>query len=392
MATMMRSSAPPAPGGVDVAVPAPYAARWLSDPEGREAVAGWTASSPESCLYNTPAYVRFAAAQNGRGDLLWLLRDGAPVLGIPLIATSDSRLSSGYGGLLFADGVGDGPLQRGVRALWELLRANRRLGFHVLQAVQAPGYEDPARMAEFARLLDERRLGGPSLYSRVVEVEAPDAPVGGPDVSGELLMETGMEPYEAELRNQIRQALRAGLHADCSLPASDAEIEAAYAEFIPLHRRSWTRTGMVPHPAAYWLALSRAVVDGGGRDMLVTVRDAGGEALATVSCHLRGRSALYWAGASSEAGLKRRANPLCLHAAIRACAQLGVRHFELGRFDARERDPKELSVTRYKRQFGGELVRVVGFQTAPPLAALVRGRARGVTRRLAEALGRSAQP
>jgi hypothetical protein len=74
------------------------------------------------------------------------------------------------------------------------------------------------------------------------------------------------------------------------------------------------------------------------------------------------------------------ANPLCLHAAIQACRQLGIRQFELQRFDARERKEKELAILKYKAQFGGGLVRVGGFQTKPPLTALAFGRARGLLR------------
>jgi hypothetical protein len=154
------------------------------------------------------------------------------------------------------------------------------------------------------------------------------------------------------------------------LPATDAELQDAYRDFLALHRESWLRTGMTPHEPSYWIALARAILDGGGRDMIIYARDGEGRALAAVTCHLRSGRALYWAGASSEEGLSSRANPLCLHAAIQACRQLGVRHFELGRMDARERSEKELAITRYKAQFGGGLVRVGGFQTQPPVLAV----------------------
>jgi Acetyltransferase (GNAT) domain len=185
-----------------------------------------------------------------------------------------------------------------------------------------------------------------------------------------------MASYDAKLRNQIRQAVRRGLHANCVLPSTDTHVEAAYVDFMPLHRESWQRTGMTPHPLSYWTALSRAILDGGGRDMLVFVRDCDDMALATVTCHLRDDRAVYWAGASKELGLRSRANPLCLHAAIQACTQLGVKYFELGRFHARERAQKELAITRYKAQFGGSLVRIAGFQTQPPVVAVAVRRAR----------------
>lgn len=228
-----------------------------------------------------------------------------------------------------------------------------------------------------ACLLASHGLDGPSLYSRVLDCEPLAGEQGGGlDVSGELLLEHGLRPYETALRSQIRQAVRAGLRVSCALPRSDVELQSVYGEFTPLHSESWTRTGMIPHRLKYWTSLARAIVDGGGRDIVVFVRDGDGQALAAVTCHMWGDRALYWAGASSERGLAMRANPLCLHAAIQVCRQLGARYFELGRFDARETSRKELAVTRYKAQFGGSLVRIVGFRTEPPLAVLALSRVR----------------
>jgi hypothetical protein len=394
-----RSGTLPAPpGAVRLAVPAGYRARWLSDSQDRASVAGWTSMSPELTVHSTPSYIDFARLQNGRADLLWLARDGHPTLGVPLHPAGARRIATGYSGLMFGAGSRDGPLRRGVQALVALLGANRRFGFQVLQSAQAPAYADTGRVTSLACLLDRQGFHGPPLYTRVLSVEplgaaagaAADAgepeaaDAGEPDVSSELLLEHGLRPCEAELRNQIRQAVRNGLRVTCSLPRTDAEIAAAYREFVPLHRESWQRTGMTPHGVEYWGALVRAIVDGGGRDLVVFARDADGAALAAVTCHLGDGAALYWAGASSESGRRLRANPLCLHAAIQACRQLGVWRFELGRFDARDASAKEQAIDRYKAQFGGELVRVHGFQTEPrgarALSAL-RARARGAAGR-----------
>jgi hypothetical protein len=372
---------PAPPGGVRLAVPAGYQARWLSDPGDRAPIERWTSASREESVYSTPSYVEFARSQNGRADLLWLVRDGNPVLGLPLHPVGDLRVTTGYSGLMFADAPGDAPLRRGVAALAALLDANERLGFQALQAAQAPAYDDPARITALAFLFDRHGLSGPPLYSRILDLE-PLADRGGgePDLGSELLLEHGLEPYEAELRNQVRQGVRRGLHVTCALPSTDAEVQDAYRDFVSLHRESWQRTGMTPHRPEYWTALARAILGGGGRDMVVYARDADGAALAAVTCHLRAGKALYWAGASSESGLRSRANPLCLHAAIQACRQLGVQHFELGRFHAREPSQKELAITSYKAQFGGDLVRVGGFQTQPPVVAVALHRALGLLR------------
>lgn len=366
---------------VPLEVPPGYRGHWLSDPSDRARVERWTSGSPERTLYSSPSYVNFARDQNGRGDLLWLTREGSPVLGLPVHPVGALRITTGYSGALFAEGSRDAPSRRGVAALTALLAANPRLGFEVLQSAQSPAYDDPPRIANLAFLLASERLAGPPLYSRVLDVEPLDGESATePDVRGELLLEHGLRPYQAELRNQVRQALRRGLHATCTLPSDEDELLAAYAEFTPLHTESWGRTGMKPHRLEYWTALARAVLDGGGRDMVVCAREQDGRPVAGVICHLRGDRALYWAGASSERGLAARANPLCLHAAIQACRQLGVRHFELGRFNARESSSKEIAITRYKAQFGGDLVRIGGFRTRPPVIAIALDRGLGPVR------------
>lgn len=384
----------PSAGGVLLEVPPGYGARWLSDAADRMLVERWTSESREATVYNAPSYVEFARRQNGKADLLWLTREGNPVLGMPIHPYGDLFVSTGYSGVMFARGPRNAPLRWGVTALMALLAANGHLGFEVLQSVQAPAYDDPAYVTHLAFLLASNRLEGPSLYSRVLDVEplvvgstvGPDVePLTGacaawPDLSNALLLEHGMRPYEAELRNQVRQAIRRGLSVTCAVPSTDAELQAVYDEFTPLHRESWIRTGMTPHRLEYWTALARAIVDGGGRDVAVCARDADGTALAAVTCHLRGDRALYWAGASSERGLAMRANPLCLHAAIQACRQLGARHFELGRFNAHETSGKELAITQYKAQFGGTLVRVGGFWRRPPAMTVAVRRALGVVR------------
>jgi hypothetical protein len=114
--------------------------------------------------------------------------------------------------------------------------------------------------------------------------------------------------------------------------------------------------------------MSAAVTAIGGHDVMAVARLGDGEAVAVVSCHVYRGRALYMAGASTSVGLEARANPLCLHAAILECRALGVTTFELGRFDAREAADKESTITRYKSQFGGEIVRLTTFGTAPTAA------------------------
>jgi hypothetical protein len=125
----------------------------------------------------------------------------------------------------------------------------------------------------------------------------------------------------------------------------------------------------------------------------VLVLDRKGKPLAGVVCHAYQSRAIYWSGCSSAIGLRSRAHQLCLHGAIVAARRQQVRTFELGRFRPEETSPKERSVTAYKSQFGGDLVRITSFSSTPSLMARTRAaRAEAVSegmRRLSVALGRA---
>ena len=355
-------------------IPSGYDARWLSNSDDRETVEKWTAESPEASVYHAASYIEFARGQNGSGDLLWLARDGNPVVGLPVHPASRRRFTTGYAGLLFPPGRRERPLRDGVAAVGELLNANRNTTLHVLQAAQSRAYDIPGRMVALGRYLEEQRVTLMPVYSRILDLPDAGVAVARPQLSEEELIATGLEPYEAELRNQIRKAVRNAMKVTYELPADVTEVPAAYRDFVPLHRASWERTGMPPHDEPYWSALSRAVLGGGGRDLVTYVRDSDGAAAAAVVCHVRDGHALYWAGCSSEHGMRANANPLCLHAAIQASRAIGVRRFELGRFFAREPSAKERAITRYKAQFGGELVRIVGFDSGSGPLAILRER------------------
>src|ERR1700730_15903512 len=121
MARLIRSAAYVPAGTIRLSIPDGYVARWLSEPGDRALIEQWTGASREGSVYNTPSYVEFARARNGKADLLWLARDGTPVLGVPLHPVGESRVTTGYSGLMFGDGAGDRPLRRGVDALLAVL-------------------------------------------------------------------------------------------------------------------------------------------------------------------------------------------------------------------------------------------------------------------------------
>ena len=160
-----------------------------------------------------------------------------------------------------------------------------------------------------------------------------------------------------------------------------------------MHEESWTRTGLLAKTPAYWLSLSESIAASGGEDLVVLALDGEGETLAGVTCHVYQGRAIYWSGCSSAQGLRARANPLCLHGAIAACRRHGASKFEIGRFRAGETSEKVRAIDSYKSQFGGELVTITSFGTAPGLALRARTARANATfaarRRLALAIARA---
>ncbi len=234
-----------------------------------------------------------------------------------------------------------------------------------------------ARTTQLACLLEQEGMAGPSQWTRLLVWEADGARPGLEDDPLDHL-----DGYDAKLRSQIRQAARRGVQVDHALPTGADEAARVYQGFTSLHRESWTRTGLRPHGAAYWVGLNQAVVDSQGGDLVVEAHASDGELVAAVICHIWGRRAIYWAGASRPEGLASGANPMCLHTAITRCRALGVTTFELGRFSATEPSEKERSITHYKRQFGGQVARLTTLETSSGRAEQLAHQAYRVRRKL----------
>jgi hypothetical protein len=370
--------------------------RLLSDRDSRDVVSGWLRRSPDHTLYHLGPYVEHLRAQNGAADVLLVSRDGNALFALAVQSWNGEGIDSGYSGVVFPATRREGSLRRSVAGLAALLAANRDLPFHICQSAQAATYEDPARVTLLQQLLESEGILLHPIYGRLCNLDhlpdpdeipvTPSRHPGALTIDGDWLTGESLRMYDPDARNQIRQAIRSGLTVEYVCGRDAAARADGYARFQPIHEESWTRTGLLPKTPDHWLKLSEAIAASGGEDLIVLVLDREGE-------HAYRSRAIYWSGCSSAVGLSSRANPLCLHGAIVAARRRGVRTFELGRFRADETSRKERSVSDYKAQFGGSLVRITSFSSAPSLMARARA-ARAATvsegrRRLAVALGRA---
>ncbi len=375
----------------------------LSDADSRDSVTRWLIRSPDHTLYHLAPYIDFTSAQNRGADVFLVSRDGNELFALPVHSWTGMGVDSGYSGVVFPDTRSERTLRRSVAALAEVLAANGHLQFHCLQSAQAPAYEDLARMTLLQRLIEGEELILEPVYGRLSAFEqmpcAGEVPTGpgrhphAVSLDSAWLTADALRGYDPDTRNQIRQAIRRGLTVEYVRTADPSARADAYARFQPVHEESWKRTGLIAKTPQYWLSLSESIAAGGGEDLVVLALGDDGEPLAGVTCHVYQGRAIYWSGCSSAEGLRARANPLCLHGAIAACRQIGAQKFEVGRFHAAESSQKTRAIDDYKAQFGGELVRITSFATAPGLALRARTARANATfaarRRLAVAIARA---
>jgi hypothetical protein len=384
-------------GDVELRLPPGCTAKLLSRDENRTAVVDFILESPDHTVYHHESYFEYARRHDAsQCDLVLFVEDGNPTFAMPVHFRPPNRVTTGYSGILLPIGGKEIALRRSIRSVGAFFDANPGLTFEVIQSVQAAAYDDPRRIVFMRRFLAELDLEARSLFARVVRFDEPTqveevagGVAGSVKITPDSFENSLLASYDSGARSQIRQALRGGLSVSAFFGDRDAGTRSAYELIQPLHEATWARSGWSPHPLEYWLGLS-AAINGPeeASDLVVTVSDAENTLVAAVVCHRYRERALYWSGCSKDdVGLKR-ANPLCLHAAISICRATGTELFEVGRFDAREPSSKERAVTRYKSQFRGELVEVVNFTqwTARARAVLLGNQIRDRTEAFLERL------
>ncbi len=351
-------------------VPTGYEAIFQSDPERGSEVNRFIEQSPDRCVYHLPRYLEFTRRENGAAELVLLKQSGRALVALPMHPSGRSWYRTGYSGVLFPGADSEVGLKKAAAAVVALFNANPSDGFDVLQAAQAPAYDDLFRCAMIDSLLTGSHLVKSECYSRLIRLTptAGAAPAAHGTVAFAALDNDLLRSYESDVRNQIRQASRHGIELTYNLLFAETNADtrrAAYEPYLSIHRASWTRTGLQAHRDAYWLSLSEAISQAGGRDLVVVARTGEGTPVAGVTCHLFHDRAIYWSSGSLEDGLRLRSNPLCLHGAITLCRDAGIATFEIGRFEGTEPNRKERAITAYKTQFRGSVVRLVNFSRPP---------------------------
>ena len=313
--------------------------------------------SPERTVYHAIGYMEFAAHQNGWGGLLCVEKQGQPYFALPVHPASGGGVTTGYSGVLFPVCENDRQLRARVSAFVELLNANHGLDFEIIQSAQAVGWNEISRRKLIsAEMASAKSLRVFSCFSRIIDIGRFD--VLTVNEIGEIpeleSMKSLLLTFDGDARNQIRNALRNGLTVKSFDLGQSSERDNFFDVFVPIHESSWTRTGMKPHSRSYFESLSTGIASSEGDDIGVVVY-LGDQPIAAVNVHnFEGRS-VYWSGCSTEIGKEMNGNPLALLGGMVAAQMKGAKLFELGRFYPSEKSDKEIAITAYKRQFGGQI-------------------------------------
>jgi hypothetical protein len=337
----------------------------------------WEVSSTKS-FYNSSNHAEFMS-QNGQSiTLIELTGSNGPVyapISCPNVWTwwRDSKIpipprfgsrSSQYLGLLAPSDSGIG----NPTALLSSIQGKKKLGIAPARFVQPALTENGIlpNLEEFFDAIKASGLDYSNTETRIVKL--PEIRSGTAshrqniDTSTVLESHTYSELGEtfiSKRRYDIRRAARSGVKLEIRVVASTEDAAEIYGSIMPLHRESWTRTGLGSHTFEYWTGFSKAIRESGGSDIVIRAF-MGDEIISVVVVHLRGVCAFYQMNSSNSLGLKLGANPYTLHAAMGTSALIGAKYFELGRYSDDDSE-KTRSVNEYKAQFGGFVVPVPNF-------------------------------
>ncbi len=173
-------------------------------------------------------------------------------------------------------------------------------------------------------------------------------PALAPSVRGDCLPRVNpLLQLGCENTTEIRKAERAGVVVRTADQSRDLD---AYYE---LHRQTCGRTGIRPHPRAYFEAIWRDFFSRGLAQIFVAERD--GTMVAAANFAVYKNAALYWTGAACETGLELGANPLLQWRGMQWMLSQGVEWYETGEAFPNLKEGKLKQLSDFKKSFGGVL-------------------------------------
>ncbi len=151
---------------------------------------------------------------------------------------------------------------------------------------------------------------------------------------------------EGRARTEVRKAEKKGV------TVREAEKHEGQM-YYRLHSETYRRTGVSPHPLAYFERIWSDFFEKGLCRVFMAERD--GRTIAAVNISLYKDAAEYWTGASSQEALKTGANSLLQWTAIRWMRSEGLAFYNCGEAFPHATTGKHKGLNDFKRSFGGYL-------------------------------------
>ncbi len=148
-------------------------------------------------------------------------------------------------------------------------------------------------------------------------------------------------------RNHIRGAQAAGFRVEA------VDWPRMLDEYYDVHMETYTRTGVPPHPRAYFEGIAN-VVHPRSHALLWAGYDAAGRPVAFHNTLRFGRCYQYWTSCSRNDHVGSGVNDLLMWTAIAAAAADGGEWFEVGEIFPAGSPKKDIGLTTFKSKFGGE--------------------------------------
>lgn len=150
-----------------------------------------------------------------------------------------------------------------------------------------------------------------------------------------------------DARRQVRHARKRGF------TVSRVDWHAALNHYYDVHQETYARTGVQPHPKAYFTGMARETAPRGNSVLFAAISQEG-EAVAYYNAAWFAIGAFYHTGCSRTAANKDGVNYLLFWEAMLAAKRSGIEWLDCGPVFPDTNDAKLKGLTIFKTKFGGE--------------------------------------
>lgn len=151
---------------------------------------------------------------------------------------------------------------------------------------------------------------------------------------------------EGRARTAVRKAEKAGVTVRAATP-DDLNV------YYGLHLETYRRTGVQPHPRAYFQAIWDFFLRNGLAG--VWIAEVEGQPVAAENFGIYKNAAVYWTGAASRQGLEVEANSLLQWTAMQWMMDNQIDWYETGEAFPQAMSGKSKGLNDFKKSFGGEM-------------------------------------